>query len=93
MADEEISRKLLEEISSDVLDLIQYLYTGCRTVLLYPPESPTVKRAVENVYQSLMSMIPEGGALDLSFMEDKLTVNGEVADDFIQKTGITRKFQ
>lgn len=93
LADEEISRKQLEEISSDVLDLVQFLYTGCRTVLLYPSESPAVQRAVENVYQSLMPMIPEGGALDLSFMEDKLVVNGEVADDFIQKKGITKKFQ
>ncbi len=43
---------------------------------------------VETAFDAVSGMIPIGGSLDLSFMEDKLVVNGEMLDDAFQKRGI-----
>ena len=88
MPDDEVARKSFEEISSKLMHMLQALYTATKTVLMYPPENPTVVRMVENAFDAVVDMIPIGGSLDLSFMEEKLVVNGEALDDAFQKRGI-----
>jgi len=88
--EDEVERKSLEEISSKLMKMFQALYTATKTVLMYPPENPTVVRMVEIAFEAVVDMIPIGGSLDLSFMEEKLVVNGEVLDDAFQKRGIIK---
>lgn len=92
MPDDEVARKRLEEISSSLVHMLQSLYTGTKTVLMYPAENPSAVRMVENAYDAVTELMPIGGSLDLSFMEDKLVVNGETLDDALQKRGIIRNF-
>ena len=88
MPDDEVARMSLEEISSKLMKMLQSLYTATKTVLMYPPENPTVVRMVESAFDVVVDMIPIGGSLDLSFMEEKLVVNGETLDDAFQKRGV-----
>jgi len=88
--DDAVARKSLEEISSSLLKMFQSLYTATKTVLMYPPESPSVVRMVDNAFDAIVKLIPVGGSLDLSFMEGKLVVNAEMLDDAFQKRGIIK---
>ncbi|MBU4217473.1 MAG: hypothetical protein KKB90_00730 [Actinobacteria bacterium] len=90
MPDDRVARKSLEEISSSLLKMFQSLYTATKTVLMYPPESPSVVRMVDNAFDAIVKLIPVGGSLDLSFMEGKLVVNAEMLDDAFQKRGIIK---
>lgn len=89
---QEITRKSLEEVSGEIVQLLQTLYTATKTVHIYPPENPSVVRMIDGAHEAITKQIPIGGALDLSYMEEKLIVNGEMLDDFLQKRGIIRNF-
>ena len=89
---QEITRKSLEEVSGEIVQLLQTLYTATKTVHIYPPENPSVVRMIDGAHEAITKQIPIGGALDLSYMEEKLIVNGEMLDDFLQKRGIIKNF-
>ena len=90
--DEQVKRKPGEEVAEHIVELLQALYTATKTVHMYPPENPAVQRAILTAYDALLDQIPVGGALDLSYLEDKIIVNGEVLPDHIQKKGIIQSF-
>ncbi len=89
---EGVERKPAEEVAEHIVQLLQALYTATKTVHIYPPENPAVERALLSAYEALIDQIPIGGALDLSYLENKLIVNGEVLPDHIQKRGIINSF-
>src|SRR5665647_1587604 len=92
MAEDEAPRKSIEEIEDQIVPAIQSLFTATKTALMYPSENPSVVRAVETARESVTAMIPPGGAFDISFMDDKLVVNGEILAEALQKRGIFRNF-
>lgn len=92
MAEDEAPRKSIEEIEDQIVPAIQSLFTATKTALMYPAENPSVVRAVETARESVTAMIPPGGAFDISFMDDKLVVNGEILAEALQKRGIFRNF-
>ena len=44
---QEITRKSLEEVSGEIVQLLQTLYTATKTVHIYPPENPSVVRMID----------------------------------------------
>jgi HEAT repeat protein len=89
---QDVTRKSLDEVSSSVVQLLQTLYTATKTVHIYPAENPSVVRMIDQAQEAITTQVPIGGALDLSYMEEKLIVNGEMIDDFLQKRGIVKNF-
>lgn len=89
---EDVARKSLDEIAVPLLQVLQSLYTAAKTVVIYPAESPPVVRAIDSAHGAVMSLIPPDGSLDLSFIEGKLVVNGEMMDEAMQKRGIIGNF-
>jgi HEAT repeat protein len=89
---QEVTRKSLDEVTSSIVQLLQTLYTATKTVHIYPTENPSVVRMIEQAHDAVCEQIPVGGALDMSYMEEKLIINGGMLDDFMQKRGIIRNF-
>jgi HEAT repeats len=90
--DDEVPRKSIEDIQEFIVPAIQSLFTSTKTALMYPPENPSVVRAVETAREAVMELIPPGGNIDISFMDDKLVVNGEILAEALQKRGIFGSF-
>lgn len=88
----ETPKRRIEEIGPHLLPMLQAVFTAARNVQMYPAESPAARRLVETAYDGLAPMVPDGGCLDISYIEDKMMVNGEAIDDAIQKRGIVRQF-
>jgi len=89
---QEVTRKSLDEVSSSIVLLLQSLYTATKTVHIYPAENPTVIRMIDQAHDAVCEQIPISGALDMSYMEEKLIINGEMLEDFMQKRGIIKNF-
>lgn len=92
VSEDEANRKSIEEIQEFIVPTIQSLFTATKTALMYPAENPSVVRSVETAREAVMGLIPPGGAFDLSFLEDKLVVNGEILGEALQKRGIFHNF-
>lgn len=92
MSEEDFKKVSTESISASILQVLQSLYTATRSVLLYPPESPTIDGMLETAHQAVMNLVPEDGSLDLSLMRGQLVVNGEMLDDALQKRRIIKSF-
>jgi HEAT repeat protein len=90
--EEDVQRKGKEEVSASISHVLQSIYTATKTALIYPPENPSVVRVVDSAFEAITGLIPPEGSLDMSFMEEKLVINGEMLDDAIQKKGIVRNF-
>lgn len=88
----EVPKKPLEEIAPGLVQMLQSMFTAARNAQMYPPESPAAIKLVEAAQESIVPMIPAEGCLDLSFIEDKMVVNGEHLDDTMQKRGIVGNF-
>ena len=92
MTEDDAQRKSIEDIQDQIVPAIQSLFTATKTALMYPAENPSVVRAVEASRDAVQGMIASGGAFDISFMEDKLVVNGEILAEALQKRGIFHNF-
>lgn len=88
----DVPRKPLEEIEPDLLHMLQSVYTAARNVHMYPPDSPAAMRLVEAAFDALTPMIAPEGCLDISFIEERMVINGENLDEAMQKRGIFRNF-
>lgn len=88
----EVPKKTLEEITPGLMQMLQSMFTAARNAQMYPPESPAAIKLVEASQEAIMPMVPPGGCLDISFIEEKLVINGEHVDDAMQKRGIIRNF-
>ncbi|PKQ28564.1 MAG: hypothetical protein CVT63_02200 [Candidatus Anoxymicrobium japonicum] len=92
VTDDGIARKSKDEVSASIVEVLQHLFTATKSVHMYPPESPSAMSMVETAYQVVLDMIPTDGSFDLSFIENKFLVNGEMLDEALQKKGILQKF-
>jgi len=92
VTEDDAQRKSIEDIQDQIVPAIQSLFTATKTALMYPAENPSVVRAVEASRDAVQGMIASGGAFDISFMEDKLVVNGEILAEALQKRGIFHNF-
>ncbi|MBU1670753.1 MAG: HEAT repeat domain-containing protein [Actinobacteria bacterium] len=92
MSEEDLPRKSIEEIGQSIVQAIQAVFTATKTAVMYPAENPSVIHAVESAREAVMDLIPPGGAFDVSFMEEKIVVNGEILADAMQKRGIFHNF-
>lgn len=89
---DEVAKKSIEVVVASIVHVLQSIFSAVKTVTLYPPENPSVVRMVETAHDAITALIPPGGALDLSFIEDKLVVNGEALEDSMQKRAIINSF-
>jgi len=90
--EDEVQRKSIEDIQEFIVPAIQSLFTSTKTALMYPAENQSVVRAVETAREVVLSLIPPGGAFDISFMDEKLVVNGEILAEALQKRGVFNSF-
>ncbi|MHB8894407.1 MAG: HEAT repeat domain-containing protein [Candidatus Geothermincolia bacterium] len=88
----DVPRKSLEEIEPGLLQMLQAVFTAARNVHMYPPDSPAAIRLVEAAYNAIAPTIAPEGCMDVSFIEDKMVINGETVDEALQKRGIIKNF-
>jgi len=92
LSEEGVKKASQEDVVASIVQVLQSLYTATRSVLIYPPENPTITNMLEAAYQTVINLVPDEGSLDLSIMKDNLVVNGEILDDALQKRRIVQNF-
>ncbi|MBK5091951.1 MAG: hypothetical protein JJE48_00355, partial [Actinobacteria bacterium] len=76
-----------------IIQMLQSVYGAVKAVSLYPPESPVLAGMVDSARDFLVELIPPDGSLELSVIEDKFLINGQILDVGLQKHAAVRFFQ
>ena len=90
---EDISGRGTQDGSSMIIQMLQSVYGAVKAVSLYPPESPVLAGMVDSARDFLVELIPPDGSLELSVIEDKFLINGQILDVGLQKHAAVRFFQ
>jgi hypothetical protein len=76
-----------------IIQMLQSVYGAVKAVSLYPPESPVLAGMVDSARDLLAELIPPDGSVELSAVEDKFLINGQLLDIAMQKHAAVRFFQ
>lgn len=54
MAGEDVEKVDAEKAAESIVHVLQALYTAARSILIYPPENPTIVNMLDSAYEALM---------------------------------------
>ena len=92
MPDDMSGRSPLRD-SNLVIQMLQSVCGAVKALSLYPQESPVLANMIDRARGCIAEFIPRDGYLELSVIEDKLLVNGEILDVALQKHTTVLSFQ
>ena len=79
--------------SNQVIQMLQSVYGAVKALSLYPQESPVLAGMIDSARGRIAEFIPRDGYLELSVIEDKLLVSGEILDVGLQRHTTVLSFQ